>query len=665
MRREVYGDVLLDTLMVDAQRRRAARRRRWAVAKLALFHLAVLVGLYGCGKGSPKSSGDGDGNDNDSGDGDVSSQEGDASTAEEGAPLDDATVPASDAQGSPPPQPDAPTVVSCNPAATRGASVPYQEYEAESATTTGSILGPSRAVNDPNVFNSIAGESSGRQAVKLSGTGQNVKFTTTCVANSIVVRYVIPDSADGTGANATLGLYVNGTRVESLQLTSEYAWAYGNPAMTDATTNNPGDGYARHFYDEVRLLLSADIPSGATVALQQDASDTAAYYVIDLIDLEEVPPALTQPANSVSITSYGATPDDGTDDGAAIQKCIDQAEYLNKSVWIPPGTYLNAGTMLVAQNVTIQGAGMWRSTVQGALAGFICSGGSCQFSNFSVYGDITLRDDATGKHAFGGPFGGNSRIDDVWMEHFTTGPWIGQSGSPAVDGMVINGCRIRDLYADGINLNTSTSNTTVEQCQVRNTGDDAFASWSSGSAPNSSNVFEFDTAQLPWRANCFAIYGGTNNSITDSICADTVTYPGISIAQEFSSSPFGGTTSVARDSLLRAGGDMYGTKWGALTVDGNQTSSAITGVAVQSLDIESATFSGIYLVGPNDAIQGLTLTDVTIANPGTYGINVDPSATGTATATDVVVTNPGAGSGLNNQAASVYTIDRGAGDVGW
>jgi hypothetical protein len=308
---------------------------------------------------------------------------------------------------------------------------------------------------------------------------------------------------------------------------------------------------------------------------------------------------------------------------------------------------------------------MWRSTIQGTSSQLICNGGSCKFSDFAIYGDTTLRDDAHGVHAVAGPFGDNSRIDNIWMEHFTTGPWIGQGNSPQVNGLVIDGCRIRDLYADGVNLNTGTSNTTVQQCAVRNVGDDAFASWSSASTPNTSNVFQFDTVQVTWRANCYAIYGGTNISVEDSICADTVTYPGIFIDQDFSSTPFAGTTSIARDTILRGGGNMYGRSWGALTVDGNQMSSAITGVQIQTVDIEDATFSGVYFVGPNDAIQDLTLTDVTIANPGTYGINVDPSATGTATATNVVVTNPGSGMGLYNQALSVYTIDRGSGDTGW
>jgi hypothetical protein len=177
-------------------------------------------------------------------------------------------------------------------------------------------------------------------------------------------------------------------------------------------------------------------------------------------------------------------------------------------------------------------------------------------------------------------------------------------------------------------------------------------------------VFRFDTAQLPWRANCFALYGGTSNSITDSVCADVVTYPGIFVNQGFSSNPFGGTTSIARDTLLRAGGDAYGTQWGALTISGSQASSPITGVQVQDADIESSTFAGIYIVGPKDAIDGLSLNGVTIANPGTDGILVDQTSVGTATATGVVVTSPGSGTGLNNEASASFFISRGSGNSG-
>jgi hypothetical protein len=548
----------------------------------------------------------------------------------------------------------------------RGADVPWVEYEAESGTTSGTLIGPSRAVNDADVFNSIAGESSGRQAVELDATGQYVRFVTTAAANALVARVVIPDSADGTGLTATLGVYVGSTRVASLPLTSRYSWAYGNPATTDATTNTPGDGYARHFYDEARVLLPMDVPAGSTVALQQDASDTAAYYVVDLVDLEEVPAALAQPAGTVSVMAYGATGNGTTDDGQALQSAIDDAQSKGMGVFIPPGTYLDQATVLDVQNVAVYGAGMWRSTLTGASARFVCAG-NCIVSDLAWLGDVVLRDDSDSIPGISGTFGTASKLQNVWIEHFTTGGWIGLDGNTPTTGLLVHGARIRDLYADGMNFCNGTSSSTIEQSTARNTGDDGFASWSyagAGDPPNTGNLFQFDTVQLPWRANCFAIYGGSGNAVQDSVCADVVTYPGIFVDQEFDSHPFGGTTTVARDTILRGGGLMYGTQWGALTVSGHDTASAMTGVTIEDVDVQAPTYAGVFFVGPGTPIDGVILTALTIADAGTYGLQVDPTASGSATATGVVVTSP-ATSGLDNGAPSAWTFTRASGDTGW
>ncbi|HEY2515989.1 MAG TPA: hypothetical protein VGI39_34195, partial [Polyangiaceae bacterium] len=187
------------------------------------------------------------------------------------------------------------TVDAAPPPASRGASLPYWEYEAEAATTTGSVLPASRTFGDK------AAEASGRSAVELDSTGQSVTFKTEHAANSIVVRYSIPDAPGGGGATATLGLYVNGTRKASLPLTSRYSWTYGDADAQGSGSENPGAGTAHHFYDEAHLLLD-EIPAGATVALQRDAQDSAAFYVIDLVDFEEVPAPLAQPGGSLSIT---------------------------------------------------------------------------------------------------------------------------------------------------------------------------------------------------------------------------------------------------------------------------------------------------------------------------------------------------------------------------
>jgi len=587
----------------------------------------------------------------------------------EGAEANDAALPGSTNRdgGASSPAADGATPDGAPAPPARGAAVPYVEYEAETGTTNGTLLGPGRSVNDPNVFASIAGESSGRQAVELEGTGQYVRFTTTSAANSIVLRFVIPDSADGAGLQASLGLYVNGVRVASLALTSQFAWAYGDPETTDATTNNPCDGYARHFYDEARLLLPADLPAGTTIALQRDAQDIAAYYVIDLIDLEEVPAALPQPAGTLSVLSYGATGNGTTDDGQAIQNTIDDAQSKGMGVWLPPGTYLDSATVLDVNDVAVYGAGMWRSTLQGASARFVCGATACRFSNLALLGDITLRDDSASVAGISGVFGTDSQIEDVWVEHFTTGAWIGTNGNVATSGLLVHGARVRDTFADGINFCNGTSNSTIEQSSARNTGDDGFASWAyagAGDPANTGNVFRFDTVQLPWRANCFALYGGTGNAIEDSVCDDVVTYPGIFVDQEFDSHPFGGTTTIARDTIARAGGLMYSQEWGALTVSGHDSASPITGVSISDVEIEDATYAGLLFIGPNDAIDGASLAGITITGAGTYGIAVAPTASGTATAANVVVTSPATG-GLQNGAPSAWTFARGAGDTGW
>ena len=135
---------------------------------------------------------------------------------------------------------------------TRGATLPYTEYEAEAASYSGTLLGPSTTVGQ------IAAEASGREAVQLNSTGQYVTFTTQNQCNSIVVRYVIPDAPTGNGINATLSLYVNGTFNQELQMTSQYSWDYNG--WSYPYDKNPADGSPFHFFDETHALLGQEVP---------------------------------------------------------------------------------------------------------------------------------------------------------------------------------------------------------------------------------------------------------------------------------------------------------------------------------------------------------------------------------------------------------------------
>jgi hypothetical protein len=546
-------------------------------------------------------------------------------------------------------------------AAVRGATLPYLEYEAEHATTTGSVLPPTRT------FGEIAAEASGRSAVRLDATGQSLSFVSEHESNAIVVRYAIPDAAAGGGIDTTLSLYVDGTRRQSLRLTSRYSWIYGGD--TNSENNTPGPG-AHHYFDEVHALIG-QVPRGATIKLQRDAEDSAPYYVIDLIDLEQVAAPLDKPEDALSISEFGAIADDSNDDSAAIQRAMDAGKTQNKPVFIPRGAFTLRSGPLKVSGVRLSGAGMWYAQLEGPAAQIKVSGNDNAFRDFAIFGEVQARRDSVPENAFDGPFGAGSRVDNVWMEHHKVGMWIGKgdyAGVPSsalTDGLVVRGVRIRNTYADGINLCNGSKNSVVEQSHLRGTGDDALASWSPANdgPAGANNVLRFNTVQAPWRANCFALYGGSDMRIEDNVCADTLLYPGILISTTFSPHPFGGTTRIERNTLTRAGGPMYAPQQhGAFKIFADTLD--IQGVAVRDLRIESPTFSGVQVQGPRQ-VRELTLEGVTIDAPGTVGLLVNADGNGSADASNVVVTGAPAGRGLQNDAAQTFTFRKVSGNSGW
>jgi hypothetical protein len=177
-----------------------------------------------------------------------------------------------------------------------GATVPWTRHEAEQARSGVLATEPSRAYLTPE------SEASGRRLVRLEKTGDYVEFTVTRPANGLVLRYSIPDNADGTGMDATLGLMINGEAQPKLNLSSRFAWSYGDFPWT----SNPSAGRGHHFFDEVQVLIPAVQP-GDTIRLTRDDQDAAPYYDLDFIELELVPDPLPRPPNSVSIEEFGAT----------------------------------------------------------------------------------------------------------------------------------------------------------------------------------------------------------------------------------------------------------------------------------------------------------------------------------------------------------------------
>jgi hypothetical protein len=562
----------------------------------------------------------------------------------------------------------------------RGAAVPYTSYEAEAGDYTGTLLtaDATRTFGHTN----FATESSGRSSVRLNSGGQYVEFTSTVPTNSIVVRNSIPDSADGQGLQATISLYVNGTFKQKLTLSSRNSWLYGNSDGPEALTNTPG-GDARRLFDESHALLGQSYPSGTKFRLQRDAGDTASYYIIDLVDLEQVAPALSQPAGCTSITQYGAVPNDGIDDADAIQRAVtDDQNGVISCVWIPEGQWrqekkiltddpLNRGqyNQVGISNATIRGAGMWYSqlysTIEPQNAGGINHPHEgnfgfdidkfVQLSDIAIFGSGRIRGgdgNAEGGVGLNGRFGTGTKISNVWIEHSNVGVWVGRDydnipelWGPA-DGLEFSGMRIRDTYADGINFSNGTRNSKVFNSSFRTTGDDALAVWANKYVKDQAvdighdNTFTNNTVQLPWRANGIAIYGGYGNKIENNLVYDTMNYPGIMLATDHDPLPFSGTTLIANNALYRCGGVFWNEdqEFGAITLF--PSNLPIPGVTIRDTEIHDSTYDGIQFKTGGGEMPNVALTNLRIdkSNNGS-GILAMGGARGNANLAGVSITN--------------------------
>ncbi|MFF0466164.1 CARDB domain-containing protein [Micromonospora zamorensis] len=563
----------------------------------------------------------------------------------------------------------------------RGAAVPYVSYEAEAARYQGTLLEPDalRTFGHTN----FASESSGRRSVRLNSTGQFVEFTSANQANSIVVRNSIPDAPGGGGIEATISLYVNDVFSRKLTLSSKHSWLYGNTDGPEALTNTP-QADARRLFDESNALLAQSYPAGTRFKLQRDSGDTASFYVIDMIDLEQVAPAASQPAGCTSITAYGAVPNDGLDDTAAIQRAVtDDQNGVISCVWIPAGQWrqeqkiltddpLNRGThnQVGISNVTIRGAGMWHSQLYTLTEPQNVVGGinhphegnfgfdidkNTQISDIAIFGSGRIRGgdgNAEGGVGLNGRFGTGTRISNVWIEHANVGVWVGRDydnipdlWGPA-DGLEFTGMRIRNTYADGINFSNGTRNSRVFNSSFRTTGDDALAVWANPYVKDRNvdiahdNHFVNNTIQLPWRANGIAIYGGYDNSIENNLIYDTANYPGIMLATDHDPLPFSGTTLIANNGLYRTGGAFWNEdqEFGAITLF--PSTRDITGVTIRDTDIIDSTFDGIQFKNGGGNMPNVAITNVRIdRSTNGAGILAMSGARGNANLTNVTITN--------------------------
>ncbi|MEU4148647.1 discoidin domain-containing protein [Streptomyces parvulus] len=497
----------------------------------------------------------------------------------------------------------------------RGANMPYDMYEAEDGTVGGgaTVAGPNRTIGD------IAGEASGRKAVKLDATGEYVEFTTRAATNTLVTRFSIPDAPGGGGIDSTLNVYVDGVMKKALPLTSKYAWLYGNEASPG---NSPGAGAPRHIYDEAHLMLGETVPAGSRIRLQKDAANTT-DYAIDFVNLEQVAP-VPNPDPAAYAVPAGFTHQD-------VQNALDRVRMDTSGklvgVYLPAGDYQTSSKFQVyGKAVKVVGAGPWFTTFRAPSAqdntdvGFRAeaSAKGSSFANFAYFGNYTSRIDGPGK-VFDFSNVSDIVIDNIWNEHMVCLYWGANT-----DRITIKNSRIRNMFADGVNMTNGSTDNLVSNNDARATGDDSFALFSAidaGGADMKNNLYENLSTTLTWRAAGLAVYGGYNNTFRNIHIADTLVYSGITISSLDFGYPMNGfgtdPTTFENISIVRAGGHF----WGQQTFPGIWVFSAskvFQGIRVNNVDIVDPTYSGImfqtnYVGGqPQFPIKDTVFTDVSV-----------------------------------------------------
>jgi hypothetical protein len=210
-------------------------------------------------------------------------------------------------------------------------------------------------------------------------------------------------------------------------------------------------------------------------------------------------------------------------------------------------------------------------------------------------------------------------IDNVWNEHTVCLYWGANT-----DSITITNSRIRDTFADGINMTNGSTDNHLNNIEARATGDDSFALFSAidaGGADEKNNLYENLTSLLTWRAAGIAVYGGYANTFRNIYIADTLVYSGVTISSLDFGYPMNGfgtdPTNIQNISIVRCGGHF----WGGQTFPGIWLFSAsklFQGIRVSDVDIVSPTYSGImfqtnYVGGqPQNPIKDTILTNVTI-----------------------------------------------------
>ena len=550
----------------------------------------------------------------------------------------------------------------------QGAVFPYIRYRAaDSAATTG---GGATLKSAPTFLKTnLAAQASSQAYVELSSSGSYVQWKSTQTnVSGVTLRFTLPDSASGYGQNGTVDVYVNGSKVKTINLTSYYAWQYFGGGGDPADSNN--GGVPAFAFDEVHFVLPTALNSGDTIKIQSSGGPVVG---VDFIELENVPAQVSQPAGSVSVASYGAvaysdnsaayaeiaqiqggssptTAPGATDSLSAFQQAVTAAlASSSKTLYIPAGTYYLSSMWVIGSTsspiaqLKIVGAGIWYTNIQftnpnvagGGNSIRLAATGTMDFSN--CYFNSMLRsrynENAIYK-CFMDNFGVNSNFHDLWEDHFECGYWVADyayNPCQVAHNLTIQNNRIRNNLADGVNFCNGTYNSTVTNCSIRNGGDDGLAIWSNnynGAPMETNNTFTHNTIEFEWRSAGIALYGGSGHQVTYNVVQDTFMSAGFRANTTFSGYQFQNNTGITiSNCTFIACGTSYDAWAGELgAVDLEASNTSIQNFTFTNVAVVDAQRDG-YSMGFSGGFSGINFNTCSANGTGLDGITTSKYTT--------------------------------------
>ncbi len=230
------------------------------------------------------------------------------------------------------------------------------------------------------------------------------------------------------------------------------------------------------------------------------------------------------PQGALSIVDGGATPNDDTDDLAAIQATLDRAASENQAVYIPPGNYRLSG-ILVVKGVKLLGDGADQAILKSTApdnGSIDVEGDGAVLAGFAHVYETTVErgNGANDKNSITVRGATNFTIQALQINKSSTaGIFVGDESSNGI----IKDNKLIGTGADGIHITNGSTGVVVENNSVREAGDDTIAVVSYEENPKVTSDIEIRGNDVGYgsKARGISVVGGENVTIENNEIRDT------------------------------------------------------------------------------------------------------------------------------------------------